>query len=118
MSIQHYAGGCQCGAVRYEADADLDATITCNCSRCQKLGSVLAFTPREAFRLLHGEDSLAEYLFNTRTISHRFCKVWGIESFAYGQMPDGTKMVAVNANCLDGVEPRSLNFRYHDGRNR
>ena len=34
MPMQHYHGGCQCGAVTYEVDADLDQAITCNCSRC------------------------------------------------------------------------------------
>ena len=43
MPVQHYNGGCQCGAVRYEVDTDLDKTITCNCSRCQRRGSVLSF---------------------------------------------------------------------------
>jgi hypothetical protein len=116
MAVQHYTGGCQCGAVRYEVDADLDNTTTCNCSRCQKLGSVLAFTPREKFTLLSGEGSLTEYLFNKHKISHRFCKNCGIESFAYGVMPDGTLMAAVNANCLDGVEPRELKSHHYDGR--
>ena len=45
MGEQHYTGGCQCGAVRLEADLDLDRVMTCNCSRCQRLGSVLTFTP-------------------------------------------------------------------------
>ena len=30
-------------------------------------------------------------------------------------MPDGTAMVAINVNCLDGVDPRALPFRTHDG---
>jgi len=34
-----YTGGCQCGKVRYEAQADIGEVITCNCSRCRKLGS-------------------------------------------------------------------------------
>lgn len=116
MAMQHYEGGCQCGAVRYACEADLDQTVTCNCSRCQKLGSVLAFTPMENFRLEKGADQLTEYLFNKKAISHRFCKVCGIESFAIGQKPDGTTMAAVNVNCLDGVEPRSLNSHHYNGR--
>jgi hypothetical protein len=116
MPVQHYNGGCQCGAVRYEVDADLDKTITCNCSRCQRLGSVLSFTPRDKFTLLSGEENLTEYLFNKHKIHHLFCKTCGIESFAYGAMPDGTPMAAINANCLDGVEPRQLSSHHFNGR--
>jgi hypothetical protein len=116
MTIEHYTGGCQCGAVTYEVDADLDNTITCNCSRCQKLGSVLAFAPRASFRLKSGENAVTEYLFNTNRIRHLFCKTCGIESFALGARPDGTPMAAINVNCLDGVEPRSLESKFVDGR--
>ena len=118
MPMQHYHGSCQCGAVKYEVDADLDQTITCNCSRCQKLGSVLTFTPADKFALLSGEQSLTEYLFNKHAIRHLFCKVCGIESFARGSMPNGASMVAVNANCLEGVEPRELKSHHYDGRSK
>ncbi|KAF1711131.1 aldehyde-activating protein [Pseudoxanthomonas kalamensis DSM 18571] len=116
MSVTHYQGGCQCGAVDYEVDLDLDNTVTCNCSRCQKMGFVLAFTPRSGFRLKSGEDNLTEYLFNRKAIHHLFCKTCGVESFAYGQTPDGSEMVAVNVNCLAGVEPRQLHSKHVDGR--
>ena len=69
---------------------------------------MLAFAPRSSFRLLSGEDSLTEYLFNRHVIRHQFCRTGGIECFASGQMPDGTPMVAINVDCLDGVEPRPL----------
>lgn len=116
MTMQHYEGSCQCGAVRFRCEADLNHTITCNCSRCQKLGSVLTFTSRDNFTLLSGEDILAEYLFNKHVIRHQFCKICGIESLAYGKMPDGTPMAAINVNCLDGVEPRELKSHHYDGR--
>lgn len=114
--MTHHTGGCQCGAVRYEVDCSLDAPIACNCSRCQRLGSVLVFASREAFRLLSGEDALTEYRFNKRVIRHLFCRTCGIESFAQGEMPDGTPVVAINVNCLDGVEPRALSPTLVDGR--
>lgn len=117
MANQHYEGGCQCGAVRYEVDADLDTVITCNCSRCRRLGSVLAFTPRDQFILKSGEESLSEYQFNQRKIRHLFCKVCGIQSFAYGALPDGTQMAAINVNCLEGVDPRALSPHHVDGQN-
>ena len=116
MPTQHYRGGCQCGAVTFEVDVDLDHCITCNCSRCRRLGAVLAFTTRDSFTLKSGEDSLTEYLFNKKQIRHLFCRTCGIQSFSYGAMPDGTQMAAINVNCLEGVDPRALNTQQVDGR--
>jgi hypothetical protein len=117
MTVQHYSGGCQCGAVRYEVEVDLASTITCNCSRCQKLGSVLSFTEGSHFKLLQGEDNLTEYIFNMHRIHHLFCKTCGIESFAKGKDPKSQKeFVAINVNCLDGVNPRELKSQHFDGR--
>ncbi len=42
---QTYSGGCQCGKVRYEVAADIGEVLACNCSRCGRLGSLLAFVP-------------------------------------------------------------------------
>jgi hypothetical protein len=116
MSEKHYSGGCQCGAVTFEADLDLDSTVTCNCSRCQRLGSVLSFTPRDKFVLKSGEANLTEYRFNAKKIGHLFCSTCGIQSFGYGTMPDGTPVAAVNVNTLDGVEARELKSHHYDGR--
>lgn len=113
-----HTGSCQCGAVAFEADLSLDSPAICNCSRCQRLGSVLVFTPREKFTLLRGQDSLTEYLFNMQVIRHQFCKVCGIQPFAFGTMPDGSRIAAVNVNVLDGIDPRAVasRARLHDGR--
>lgn len=115
MTEAHYSGGCQCGAVHYEVDVDLDQAVICNCSRCKRMGFVLAFTPRDKFRLISGEDAVREFLFASRTISHLFCTTCGVESFAYGQMQDGTPIAAINVNCLDDVDPRVLSTTAYDG---
>jgi len=117
MSAKQYSGGCQCGAVRYDVTVDLDNTITCNCSRCGKLGSILAFAPPDAFKLQSGEGELTDYQFNTKAIHHLFCKVCGIQSFARGTTPDGTSMIAINARCLDDIDPTTLSPTHVDGRN-
>lgn len=116
MTVKHYSGSCQCGAVAFEADLDLDNTLTCNCSRCQRLGSVLTFTPPDGFKLLRGEDQLSEYLFNKHVIRHLFCKTCGIESFARGRAPDGREMIAVNVNTIEGIDPRTLQSKHYNGR--
>ncbi len=115
MALQTYRGSCQCGAVRFEAGLDLDRTVTCNCSRCRRLGSILAFTPPEGFVLESGEGELSDYLFNRQVVRHRFCRVCGIEPFARGAKPDGTPMIAVNVRCLEGVDARALTPTFHDG---
>ncbi|WP_366144644.1 GFA family protein [Idiomarina sp.] len=116
MELTHYHGGCQCGAVNYEVDVDLKNTITCNCSRCQRMGFVLAFTPPENFELKSGESALTEYLFNNKSIQHLFCSTCGVESFAYGKMPDGSSTVVINVNCLSGIDPRALDSQHVDGK--
>lgn len=116
MAVSHYEGGCQCGAVRYAVDIDLENTITCNCSRCQPMGFVLAFAPQDDFELQSGEESLTDYRFNKKAIRHLFCSTCGVESFAYGTMPDGTPTVAINVNCLSGVEPREIESQHVNGR--
>src|SRR5688500_6610008 len=111
-----YKGGCHCGRVRYETPADLTNVMTCNCSICQKRGSMLTFVPATQFTLISGEDALTDYRFNKNKIAHLFCEDSGIESFARGSMPDGTAMVAVNVRCLDEVDISALTPKSFDGR--
>ena len=82
-----YTGGCQCGKVRYEAQAEIGDVITCNCSRCRKLGPLLSAVAKSDFKLLSDENDMADYQFNNRTIHHPFCKTCGIQSYAYGKGP-------------------------------
>ena len=113
---QTYSGGCQCGAVRYEASFELGEVLSCNCSRCGRLGSLLAFMPTESFKLISGEDATTEYQFNKHVIHHLFCATCGIQSYAHGKGPGGAEMVAVNVRCLDDVDVDSLKVKKVDGR--
>ena len=114
-----YSGGCHCGAVRYEVELDLaKPVISCNCSMCGRVGSLLTFVPAANFTLLQGEDSLTDYQFNKHVIHHVFCKTCGIKSFARGKGRDGSDTVAINTRCLDGVELDKLNVTAYDGKNK
>ncbi|MFO1105532.1 MAG: GFA family protein [Amaricoccus sp.] len=108
-------GSCQCGAVAFDVTVDISKPVTCNCSRCQRLGSRLAFAPESAFTLLRGAEALTEYTFNRHVIRHQFCRICGIETFAFAPGRDGTPMVAINVNCLDGVDPTALETQHFDG---
>lgn len=116
MATQTYTGSCQCGAVAFQVDADLDRTFTCNCSRCRRMGFVLTFVPRAAFHLT-ADGPTTEYQFNKHAISHRFCPVCGVQSYAYGER-EGQPLVAINVNCLDDVDARALASQAVDGASR
>jgi hypothetical protein len=116
--LKTYSGGCHCGKVRYEVKMDLAApVISCNCSMCGKVGSLLSFVPGNQFTLKSGEDVLTDYQFNKHVIHHVFCSVCGIKSFARGTK-DGNPMVAINTRCLDDVDIGTLDVRQVDGKSR
>jgi hypothetical protein len=108
-----YEGGCHCGKVRFEVEMDLGPVLECSCSHCSKKGFLLAFAPIDAFTQTAGDTR--EYLFNTHRIRHQFCTVCGTEPFATGEGPDGQKMAAINARCIDGVDLGALQRQAYDG---
>lgn len=112
---QACAGGCHCGAVRFEADLPQKVrAYRCNCSICQRSGFIHVFVPAERFRLLQGEGQLTEYRFHTGTARHLFCRICGIKSFYVPRShPDG---YSVNLNCLDDVGAFELSLGEFDGR--
>jgi len=116
-----YSGGCHCGAVRYEVEADLSqGTVRCNCSICSKGRAWLAAVSPADFRLAQGEENLSSYQFGAHQIRHLFCKICGVKSFARGGMPDGNQFIAIMVGCLDNVpdaELAQLPIIYVDGRN-
>ncbi len=94
-----YAGGCHCGAVRFEVEADAHPVVVdCNCSICRMTGYLHLIVPKTRFRLLKGEDRLATYTFGTGVAKHYFCRTCGIKPFYVPRSnPDGYD---VNVRCL------------------
>jgi hypothetical protein len=111
------AGGCHCGAVRFEVQTpDAIEAEDCNCTICAKTGFLHIIVPAQRFRLLAGMDHLATYTFNTGAAKHLFCAVCGVKSFYVPRSnPDG---FSVNLRCLD--EPNGFDevrIVAFDGRN-
>jgi hypothetical protein len=111
-----HAGGCHCGAVRFEVMAPAQIEVgECNCSMCSRTGYQHLVVKKAQFRLLQGEDALTLYQFNTRTAKHYFCSHCGIKSFYVPRShPDG---YSVNARCLDPGTFEITGVRKIDGRN-
>jgi hypothetical protein len=109
-----HAGGCHCGAVRFEVEAPARVVaLDCNCSLCAMTGFLHLIVPASKFRLVQGEEHLATYTFGTGVAKHRFCKTCGIKSFYIPRSnPDGFD---VNVRCLD-TPPAELVIEPFDGR--
>ena len=126
MTLKTYAGGCHCGAVRFEADVDLaQGTLKCNCSSCTKARSWLVFAPASRYRLTAGATSQANYQWTPPgrpgpTIEFHFCKTCGIRTPARGEMEAmGGAFYAVQVPLLDNADLDELAaapVQYVDGR--
>jgi hypothetical protein len=113
-----YRGSCHCGNVAFEVEGDINGAMACNCSMCQRKGSLLWFVPRDALTLTTPEDASHVYQFNKHVISHRFCPSCGIHPYADGTDPKGKRMAAVNVRCLEDVDLASVPVTQFDGRSR
>jgi len=111
-----YQGSCHCGKVAYEVEGTIDTALACNCSMCQRKGSLLWFVPRTQFRLRTPEDAAATYTFNKHVIKHRFCPTCGIHPYAEGVDPKGNPMAAINLRCIDGIDLAALPVHEFNGR--
>jgi hypothetical protein len=122
MTKRTFHGSCHCGRVRYEVDLDLAAgTTKCNCSICSKTRWWGALVKPEAFRLIAGEEALADYQFGSEIGHGRFCRNCGVRPFNHGVLELlGGAFYAINLGCLDDVDPAELAaapVRCTDGRN-
>ena len=110
-----HGGGCHCGAVRWTAETEISQAMSCNCSICRKRGSLLHFLPEAGFTLEKGAERLTDYTWNKHVIHHLFCDTCGILSFARGQAPDGTRMVALNVRCIEALDLDAIKIVPFDG---
>lgn len=107
--LKTYAGSCHCGAVRFEADLDLDApSYRCNCSICRRTRFWPAIAGADGVRILAGERELTEYRFNTKKNQHFFCRHCGVRPFGVGNDTPMGRMYGVNIGCLEGVPEETL----------
>ena len=90
--------------------------MACNCSICQRRGSLLWFVPRDRLRLSSEESASRVYTFNEHLLKHHFCPVCGIHPYAEGKDPQGNAMAAVNIRCLENIELESIPVTHFDGR--
>ena len=107
--LQTYRGSCHCGAVRFEAELDLEQpTFRCNCTICRRTRFWAAVARPEAFRLVAGEPELVQYRFHTGKNHHYFCRHCGVRPFGVGNDTPVGRMIGVNVGCLEDVDDEAL----------
>ena len=115
-TLVKYKGSCHCGKVAYEVEGQIDKAVACNCSMCQRKGSLLWFVPRDKMQLLTPDENAGSYTFNKHAIKHRFCHTCGMHPYAEGTDPKGNRMAAINVRCLEDIELKSIPVTEYDGR--
>jgi len=89
----------------------------CNCSICQKGGSLVGIVKPDAFRLLTPESNLSFYEWGPKVSKRYFCKGCGVMCFARGHLEElGGAYMTVNLNTLDDIDPKDVKVTYWDGR--
>lgn len=111
-----HRGSCHCGRIAFEVDGTPEGAMACNCSICQRKGSLLWFVPHASLRLLTPEENASTYTFNRHAIKHRFCPVCGMHPYGEGTDPKGNRMAAINVRCLEDFDLESVPVSHFDGR--
>ena len=112
----NYKDSCHCGQTAFEVDGEIPEVMSCNCSMCQRKGTLMWFVPRQALKLLTLPEKMSTYTFNKHVIKHHFCPKCGIHPFGESVGPNGQAMAAINVRCLEGIELESLCIKHFNGR--
>lgn len=116
-------GSCHCGSTKFEIAAAPTSVTRCTCSICSKRGALWAYYTPDQFRLTTPRDTIATYLWQTRTVKHHFCPTCGCTTF--GESPDWSTgkpdfdnpRIAVNARILDDFDLDAVPVEVIDGKN-
>jgi len=105
-------GECNCGAVRFELNADPAGIFVCHCSICRRAtgsnGVAVVVTANENFRWLFGENIIASWKKPGADWQTWFCKQCG--SMVPGHNDESRMFVPAG---LLGPDAESLQVRHH-----
>ena len=104
MGEETYAGGCQCGNVRYEISGPPEKTVACHCSDCQVLSGtvfrVVVFAGEDTFLLRKGQPKIyVKTAESGRPRAQGFCGDCGSAIYATS-VGDGPKVYGLRVGVL------------------
>ena len=98
MAEKLVAGGCLCGAVRFEVGGPIDRVVHCHCTMCQRAHGAAFVTwaalPSEHVRITAGDAELTHYR-SSEIGTRSFCRRCGSSLFCTLDTHPGTIDVAV-----------------------
>jgi hypothetical protein len=104
MTAPALAGGCLCGAIRFELSEPPHDAGYCHCTRCQKRtgggASAQARIDGATFHLLQGEDAVGGWRHPEGGFEKCFCRMCGAHLFA--RNPDNSAQMSVRMSAFDG----------------
>jgi hypothetical protein len=113
-----HKGSCHCGDIAFQVEGELAGAMACNCSICQRKGSLMWFVAREQLQLLTPDENASTYTFGKHVIKHRFCPKCGMHPYGEAPDPKGKAMAAINIRCLEGIDLEKIPVTHFDGRAR
>lgn len=108
-----FAGGCACGAVRYQAASDPVATRICLCRACQRLtgglGTVLAFFATDTVTVEGQTADFASTADSGNILHRQFCPKCGTPLFSAAEVRPHLIGIRVGSlNDPSSVTPDSI----------
>jgi hypothetical protein len=100
---------CHCGGVEIEVSLPdgLKNLTRCNCSLCKRRSAIMVSKiGLNDLKVIKGKELLKLYQFRSKTAKHYFCSICGI--YTHHNPRTAPNMYAVNAACLEGVNPYDL----------
>jgi len=113
-----YKGSCHCGRIAFKVEGTLTEVMSCNCSLCQRKGSLMWFVPRNKVQFLAPDENASSYTFHKHIIKHRFCPVCGVHTHGESTDPKNNRMIAINIRCLEKIDLDSIPVMQCDGRSK
>ena len=113
--MKEYFGSCHCKTVRFSFHSDEVVELwKCNCSICSMIDYDHLFIKHNLFNIIAGKRSIQEYVFESKTAKHLFCKNCGTKSFYQPRShPDS---YSINLKCVNDP-PQIKEVIHFDGKN-